>query len=576
MHPTHAGQNRPQQPIGSAGAEVSRRRVLRTALGTGVAALASPALLPLLSTPAAAATLTHPGMLHTQADFTRMTAELNAGAQPWTDGRNVLTANSHSQASWTANPQATVYRGSGTPENYAILYNDIAASYQNALRWRITGDSTHAAAAAAILNAWSSTLTTVTGTADRFLAAGIYGYEFANAAELMRGYSGFDLAAFRTMMLDVFYPMNNDFLVNHNGAYITNYWASWDLCNMASVLAIGILCDDQAKVDQAVAYFKTGAGMGSILNAIPDVYAGQGLAQWQESGRDQGHTLLGIGLMGTFCEMAWHQGYDLYGYSSNRFLQASEYVARYNLGEDVPFTSYYWFYGEPGVWSGSQTFTVVSSDSRGQLRPIWAMVHNHYAVRRGLFAPNCAAFARLVEPEGGGGNYESTSGGYDQLGLGTLTATQQIRSTLPVGTTRSFQSVNYPGYYASYGTDGLGYLTTTSAGSSATARQETVFTVVAGLADGKGYSFRAADGRYLRHFAFRIELGTSDGTAQFNEDATFYALPGSAAGSVRLVSHNYPSRCIRHRNFQLWVDTYDLVGATFPADSSFVPVTALA
>ena len=42
---------------------------------------------------------------------------------------------------------------------------------------------------------------------------------------------------------------------------------------------------------------------------------------------------MGIGLMGAFCEMAWNQGVDLYGYDDNRFLKAAQYVAKYNLGE---------------------------------------------------------------------------------------------------------------------------------------------------------------------------------------------------------------------------------------------------
>ncbi len=84
------------------------------------------------------------------------------------------------------------------------------------------------------------------GNADRFLAAGIYGYQFANAAELMRTYSGWaseDFARFQNMMLTVFYSMNHDFLVRHNDAAVTNYWANWNLCNMASMEAIGVLCD---------------------------------------------------------------------------------------------------------------------------------------------------------------------------------------------------------------------------------------------------------------------------------------------------------------------------------------------
>jgi hypothetical protein len=348
---------------------------------------------------------------------------VRSGAQPWAAGWNRLTASSLSQSTWKPNPKAIVYRGGGTPENYGTMYYDIHAAYQNALRWKITGDTAHGNAARDILNAWSGTMTTLTGTGDRFIAAGIYGYQFANAAELMRGYPGFDLARFQHMMLTVFYPMNDAFLTKHNNAFITNYWASWDQLSMASVLAIGILCDDHAKVNQAVDYFKNGAGMGSIAHAAPVVYSAS-LAEWTEAGRDQGHATLGIGLTGALCEMAWNQGIDLYGYDNNRFMGGAEYVAKYNLGGNVPYTAYTWQYGSPGVWSGSQTFTAVGSGGRGDVRPIWEMIYNHYAKRRGLSVPNVAAIAAKGRPEGGGGQYGGNSGGFDQLGFGTLAYTR--------------------------------------------------------------------------------------------------------------------------------------------------------
>jgi hypothetical protein len=357
-----------------------------------------------------------PSLLHPESAFERMATNVTANAQPWLAGWNKLVANAHSQSTWKARPAATVVRGGSGAQNYTLLYNDIHAAYQNAVRWKVSGDTAHADAARDILNAWSATLKTIDGDADRFLAAGIYGYQAANAAALIAGYSGFDLAGFRQMMLNVFYPMNNDFLTHHNGACITNYWANWDLCNMASVLAIGILCEDQAKTNQAVDYFKNGAGNGSITHAVPFLYPG-GLGQWQESGRDQGHATLGIGLMGAICEMAWNQGIDLYGYDDNRFLAGCEYVAKYNLGYDVPFTSYTWRNGDS---CALQTQSVVSAGSRGDVRPIWELVYNHYVKRQGLSAPNVAAFAAKVRPEGGGGDYGPDSGGFDQLGFGTL------------------------------------------------------------------------------------------------------------------------------------------------------------
>jgi hypothetical protein len=148
-------------------------------------------------------------MLHTQADFDRMAAEVRADAAPYKAGFAVLAANSHAQSTWRPNPLATVVRG-GDGTNVGTLYHDVHAAYQNALRWKVTGDTAHADAARDILNAWSARLTAIDGDADRFIAAGIHGYQFANAAEIMRGYEGFDLARLQNMMVDVFYTSSSE------------------------------------------------------------------------------------------------------------------------------------------------------------------------------------------------------------------------------------------------------------------------------------------------------------------------------------------------------------------------------
>ncbi|MET7697378.1 alginate lyase family protein [Streptomyces sp. NPDC005485] len=386
-------------------------------VGAGAAALGGTVLAP---GAAAAGAFAHPGMLHTRADLERMAAKVKAGSGRWKAGFAKLVANRHAQSGWTPNPQATVYRGSGSPQNYVTLYNDIHAAYQNALRWHVSGDTAHADTAVAILNAWSAKLTQLDGSADRFLAAGLYGYQFANAAELVRDRDGFELARFQKMMQEVFAPLSEDFLVNHNGAYSTNYWANWDLTAIACVLAIGILCDDRDQVGRAVAYFKHGEGMGSVKNAIPVVY-GDGLAEWVEAGRDQGHALLGVGLMGTICEMAWNQGIDLYGYDDNRFLKGAQYVAKWSMGGDVPYTANTRRKGAPGVWSGAETASRAAAVDPAMTRPIWAMIANHYTKRRGLSAPYVTQIAAKSAPEGGGGDYGPNSGGFDQLGFGTLT-----------------------------------------------------------------------------------------------------------------------------------------------------------
>jgi len=399
--------------------QISRRSMLKAAGAAGVAvtaATAPPAI-------AADSAFAHPGLLHTQADLARMAAKVKAGAAPYTAGFAKLTANRHAQSGWTPNPQATVYRGAGSPQNYTTLYNDIHAAYQNGLRHHVSGDSAYADTAVAILNAWSAKLTSLEGSADRFLAAGLYGYQFANAAELVRDHPDFDLSRFQEMLTKVFAPLSDDFLVRHNGAVVTNYWTNWDLTAMACVLATGILCDDRSQVTRAIDYFKHGDGLGAIRNAIPVVHD-DGLAEWLEAGRDQGHALLGVGLMGTFCEMAWNQGYDLYGYDDSRFLKGAQYVAKWSLGGDVSYTANTRAKGAIGGWSGRETASAAAGVDPSMTRPIWAMIANHYTKRRGLPASYVTRIAAKSAPEGGGGDYGPNSGGYDQLGFGTLAFTR--------------------------------------------------------------------------------------------------------------------------------------------------------
>ena len=387
--------------------------------GCGVGGSSEPAPQQSRLLASVAGTFAHPGLLHTEADFARMRDNLNT--EPWLSTWNLLIGNSHSSLNYTPRPVSVVYRGNDGvhPENYALLFHDVAAAYSCAVRWKISNDENYAKKAIQIMNAWSGVLTAIGGDTNGYLCAGLQGYEFANAAEIMRTYSGWaadDFARFQTMMRTVFYSLNHDFLIRHNGTEITHYWANWDLCNMASILAIGILCDDQALFDEAVAYFKGHAGNGAVTQAVYYLHPGY-LGQWQESGRDQGHTTLGIALMGAFCEMAWNQGLDLYGWDNNRFLAGAEYVAKSNLIESG--TS---FYTVPFVFYNNVDNVQqagLSTGAQGHQRPCWALVYNHYVNRKGLAAPYSKKFAALVSPEGGGTG--TASGDYDQLGYGTLT-----------------------------------------------------------------------------------------------------------------------------------------------------------
>jgi hypothetical protein len=376
----------------------------------------------------------HPGLLHTQSDFDRMAQMCNAQASPWYAGLQMLQKSPFLSLTRAPRPATIIYRGGAYPQNYSQLYDDIAAAYACALYWKVTGNTAYADKAVQIMNAWSSTLQGLGGDSNVDLAAGIYGYEFANVGEIMRGYSNWaaaDFAAFQAMMRNIFYPINIDFLVRHNGTDITHYWANWDLCNIASIMAIGVLCDDRAIFNQAVNYFMFGMGNGAIAQAVYYLHPGH-LGQWQESGRDQGHATLGIALGGAICEMAWNQGIDFFGYDNNRFLAGAEYIAKSNLLQ--PGTQTYYTVPYVPYVNSLANQTVFSTGSQGIVRPCWALVYNHYVNRKGLAAPWSTQFALNIQPEGGGGQYGSTSGGFDQLGYGTLTC------TLPSGTPASAPS----------------------------------------------------------------------------------------------------------------------------------------
>ena len=347
---------------------------------------------------------THPGGLHTQADLDRMKTQVAAGAHPWIDGWNRFLADTSTLLSYSHHANANM----GTSRQNASL--DAHAAYNAIIRWYVTGDTAYADKAVQICNAWSNVVNQVPSGTDIPGLSGIPVTDFAYVGELLRIYPGWapaDFERFKAMMLNYWYPVCHDFLTRHNGACATHYWANWDIANIGAIMAIGVLCDDVGKFNEAVAYFQNGAGAGCILNAVYFIHP-NGLGQWQESGRDQSHAQLGVGMMAAFCELAWHQGVDLYGYGGNRLLAGAEYVARTQLLRDVPYATY------NNCDSVNQYF--LSNNALGGFgdRPIWELIYNHYVVRRGLSAPNVKAMTELVRPE---------HGSIDHFGYGTLTFT---------------------------------------------------------------------------------------------------------------------------------------------------------
>lgn len=372
----------------------------------------------------------HPGGLHTQEDFDRTKAKIEANEEPWSAAYKRLMTSKHVDLNWRPNPTEKIVRGGRTiwepdPDNYWAAYNDVATAYQCALVWKLTGNTAYADKSIEILNAWAKTCKKVSGDSNGCLAIGIYGYEFANAGEIMRDYEGWkgeDFERYKEWMLTVFQPGAFAFLNGRNGTYDDHYWSNWGLCNVMCAVSIGILCDDVFIYNAGMEYYKYMEDhryAESIMNLVWILYEDDRgpfgyLGQMQESNRDQGHASMAVGLAADLCGIGRNQGDDLYAFRNDRIAAGFEYVSAYNAGvDDLPNTPYQNVDG---------TFPTMGTGGRGLSRCVMARIVNYYENVRGVEVPYCREL--MMKDNGGidagGGFYGSTSGGYDHLGFTTL------------------------------------------------------------------------------------------------------------------------------------------------------------
>ncbi|UQU67265.1 sigma-70 family RNA polymerase sigma factor [Couchioplanes caeruleus] len=156
-------------------------------------------------------------------------------------------------------------------------------------------------------------------------------------------------------------------------------------------------------------------------------------------------------------------------------------------------------------------------------------------------------------------------------------ATARPSATAPgvpiAGRPLSLESGDRPGLFVTTAGD-LGILAPVRAAGSRTARRQATFTAVEGLADRTCFSFRARDGRYLRHASWRLRLDGDQKTPLFRGDATF-CVRSRLQGAIALESANYPGWFLHRRGDELWVDQQN-GSAAFRAETSFRTRAALA
>ncbi|MES2692079.1 MAG: alginate lyase family protein, partial [Verrucomicrobiota bacterium] len=373
-------------------------------LGLFRALLAAPLLW--LSCAAADFAFTHPGLLHTQEDLARMRTAVAAREEPSFSSFEKLRVLRTSQLDYVQRgPFAEI--GRNPTISHVEFDTDATAAYHCALMWCITGDRRFADRAMRLVDAWSTTLQLVSG-ADAVLMAGLGPFKLINAAELLRhtdsGWSAEDAAVTEDMFRRVFVTTLQNFAPFANG--------NWDTAAIKTLLAVAVFCNDRPLFERALRYYVAGSGNGRLTHYIVD-----DTGQCQESGRDMGHTQLGLAHLGDAAEIAWHQGLDLYAYADNRLLKGFEYTARYNLGETVPF--------RPILdRTGKYRHTEISAKGRGALRPVYEQIYHHYVHRAGLAAPWTQRAAEKLRPEG-----ESRPSG-DHTGFGTLLYTRSASPPL--------------------------------------------------------------------------------------------------------------------------------------------------
>ncbi|KZP28276.1 chondroitin AC/alginate lyase [Athelia psychrophila] len=325
----------------------------------------------------------HPGILHKSTDIARMTGYITAGlagtaSHQYSDYLLFAASSYSSDAYAMSTPVATM-------ESRAAFEADATAAYQNALMWTFTGIQAHANKAIQIMDAWSSIVTSVDDTyLDYQLASSLGPFAMTNAAEIIRytsaGWTTAGITAFTNMLDTVFYPR----LDVHTGV---QYEANVGTGNTKALLAFAVFTENTTMYDEAIGFYSNERCSGLSLDI-------SSTGQSSESGRDQGHTQLGLGNLAESCQIAWIQGTaDLFALLANRLMAGFEYTAAYNLGNTVAYDASFQRC-DADLLGGP--FAAISTSTRGTFRPIYELAYAHYVTIKGLTMPYSLQIALRV------------------------------------------------------------------------------------------------------------------------------------------------------------------------------------
>ena len=151
----------------------------------------------------------HPGIYYSASDLAFMRKKLADKAEPWTSAWAINKPNDKEDA-WQ--PHASVEWDCDEKPQGFYMEGDPTVAHKEALAWALTGNQANADVAIKILNAWSSTMTSIKeypAMPQQKLASGACFAELCNAAELLvyggpdgkkSGWADADIAKFKTML----------------------------------------------------------------------------------------------------------------------------------------------------------------------------------------------------------------------------------------------------------------------------------------------------------------------------------------------------------------------------------------
>ncbi len=309
-----------------------------------------------------AQTFKHPGLLNTTEDYSLIKKKVNEKEEPWKSGYLKIPVFLDHQPG----PVDVYIDGAGHRDEQDInmqkLTADGMAAYGSALHWVVTGDTAHIVKTIEIVNAWAYTLKQIDPWQDGSLSTS-YGWPcLIYAAEIARHlYSGWktgDVEGFEAFLSGLIWDGTEKALKRENN------WRSMAIfCRMA----IAIFTDNRNRYESTIEELKK-----QILSyCYPS-------GQCLETARDLWHSQMGMAPLVAACEMAWHQGDDLYSLENNRLLGSVEWHIPFIMDETE---------GWPKVFD-SPKYEPSSPGNEGRPWPFYEMMYNHYHNRLGFETPN--------------------------------------------------------------------------------------------------------------------------------------------------------------------------------------------